>query len=268
MSMNRRGFLQLAGALSVAPGAHAAMEKAVPSPHPATFVLVHGAWTGGWVWHHVAAQLRRQGHEVYAPTCTGVGERAHLISPAIGLGTWIEDVSALLETEDLHQVHLVGSGFGGVVISGVADRARERIDSLIYFDALVIPDGSSAFDQFPPEVQERRRREIAASGDDSLLPAPPVRSFGLSSPAAIQRVAERLRPQPLRTYTDTLQLQSGVGNGLKRTYIDCTAPSFAPLVEVKQRLRQQEGWNWKELADSHDAMIENPDRVADLLASL
>lgn len=266
--MNRRNFLRfLAGTAAV--GALAGTgAPAAANASGKTFVLVHGAWTGGWIWQSVAAELRRQGHRVYTPTCSGVGERAHAFHSDIGLDTWISDVVSLLEWEDLQDVVLVGSGFAGVVITGVADRVASRLQSLVYFDALVIPAGVSAFDQFPAAVQARRRQEIAASGRPDLLPAPSAESFGLSDPAALRRVAARLRPQPLKTYTEPLVLRGPAGAGLPRVYVDCTQPEFPPLKEVKLRLRQQAGWQWRELAASHDAMVSHPSAVAELLAGL
>lgn len=263
--MDRRSFLRLGGAVAGSAYALPSMGHSEVLRTPRTYVLVHGAWTGGWVWNRVAPLLRSSGDSVFVPTCTGVGERAHLINSDVGLDTWIQDVTSLLEVEDLRDVVLVGSGFSGVVISGVADRVRDRIGTLVYFDALIIPNGSSAFQQFPADIQERRRREISASGNDAILPAPSVQSFGLASPSDIEWVRKRLRPQPLRTYTDSLQLQNPVGNGLKRVYVDCTQPSFTPLVEVKKRLKQQDGWIWKELVGSHDEMVADPNKVASLL---
>lgn len=266
--MDRRSFLRLAAGTAALGALSATGARAATSPGVKTFVLVHGAWTGGWIWQAVAATLRQQGHRVYTPTCSGVGERAHMVQVGIGLDTWIDDVVAVLEWEDLQDVILVGSGFAGVVISGVADRAAARLQRLVYFDALVIPAGVSAFDQFPAALQVRRRQEIAASGRPDVLPAPTAASFGLKEPAALARVEARLRPQPLKTYTDPLRLHGPLGAGLPKVYVDCTEPPFPPLKDVKVRLKSQGGWQWRELAASHDAMVSHPEQVAALFAAL
>lgn len=106
-----------------------------------TFVLVHGAWLGGWAWKHVTPRLRMAGHEVFAPTLTGLGERVHLAHPGVGLETHIQDVVNVLVFEDLQQVTLVGHSYGGIVITSVADRTPERLAQLVYLDAFVPEDG-------------------------------------------------------------------------------------------------------------------------------
>lgn len=114
----------------------------------ATFVLVHGATAGGWVWRPVPSLLRAEGHEVYTPTLTGLGERAHLLSPEVDLGTHIQDVVNVLEFERLSQVILVGHSYGGVVVTAVAERIPERLAQLVYIDALVPADGESVADLY------------------------------------------------------------------------------------------------------------------------
>ena len=131
----------LVAAALLAPPA-AAEEEPRPSGQR-TYVLVHGAWGGGWAWRDVADRLRARGHEAYRPTLTGLGERRHLATEDVGLDTHIEDVVNLLVFEQLHDVVLVGHSYGGMVISGVADRVPERIAYRIYIDAFVPEDGES-----------------------------------------------------------------------------------------------------------------------------
>ena len=118
----------------------------------ATFVFVHGAWQGGWCWVRVARLLRKQGHEVYTPTLTGLGERAHLLSEKINLDTHIQDVLGVLQSEELDNIVLCGHSYGGMVITGVADGAADRIRSLVYLDALVPADGQNLLDVLPSEI--------------------------------------------------------------------------------------------------------------------
>src|SRR5215469_7235356 len=135
MALNRRRFLATAGVLSVAPSLAEAAQSSKKKPKPATFVLVHGGSHGGWCWQRVAKRLRSAGHDVYTPTLTGLGERSHLLRPDIDLDLQIEDVVQVLKYEDLHDVILAGHSYGGMVITGVADRALDRIAWLVFLDA-------------------------------------------------------------------------------------------------------------------------------------
>lgn len=120
----------------------------------ATFVLVHGGWHGGWGWRRLTPLLREAGHEVFAPTLTGLGDRAHLRRLDTGLATHVADVAAVLELDDLHDVVLVGHSYAGMVITGVVQRCGERIRELVYFDAFVPAPGQSFFDLIGPERRE------------------------------------------------------------------------------------------------------------------
>ena len=121
------------------------------------FVLVHGAWHGGWCWRHVAERLREHGHQVFTPTLTGLGERAHLLDANTGLSSCIADIAGVIAAEELQDVVLVGHSFAGPVITGVADRMPERLKHLVYLDALVVQNGQSALSLFSAEVQQERR---------------------------------------------------------------------------------------------------------------
>lgn len=135
----------------------------------AAFVIVHGAWGGGWEWRDVEARLRARGHEVTRPTLTGLGERSHLVSSEVTLETHLEDVLRHLRFEDLRGVVLCGHSYGGMVVRGVADRMPERIAGVVYVDALVPADGECAFDLIGPGFANALR----ASATGGLLPAPP-----------------------------------------------------------------------------------------------
>ncbi|MCM0589758.1 MAG: alpha/beta fold hydrolase [Gloeotrichia echinulata DEX184] len=232
------------------------------------FVLIHGAWSGGWCWKRLTALLRNSGHEVSSPTCTGVGERAHLNTKAVGLGIWIQDVVNHIEQEDLSEIILVGSGFGGVVITGVADRIPKSIRKLVYLNALVIPSGKSAFDQLPPDVVAARLRQVEKEGKGINIPVPSVESFGLKNPNDIQWVASKLKPQPVNTYMEKLSLKASIGNKLPKVYIDCTNPPFKPLIEVKRRIKTEKDWDWRSINTGHDAMISAPKLVQEILEGI
>ena len=122
-----------------------------------TYVLVHGAWHGSWCWKRVRKALQANGHDVFTPTLTGLGERSHLLSREVNLETHIDDVVNLIRWEELSNIVLCGHSYGGVVVSGVADRVPDRIGALIYLDAFVLEDGRSVHDEVPPDQKERQR---------------------------------------------------------------------------------------------------------------
>ena len=230
------------------------------------FVLVHGAWHGGWCWRDVAAVLRTAGHQVFTPTMTGLGERAHLLNAQVGLSTFIDDIAAVILSEELDNVVLVGHSFGGHVINGVADRMPQLLRQLIYLDGLVVQHGQSALSIMPPAVQAERTRTMDAEGLRMTIPSPD--QFGLSDPAQLVWVMRQLTPHPLKGYTEPLQLQHPLGNGLPKTYIAVTDPWYPPLAELRQWVRSQPDWDWRELAACHNAMVSAPLALASLLMEL
>jgi pimeloyl-ACP methyl ester carboxylesterase len=230
------------------------------------FVLVHGAWHGGWCWRDVAAVLRTAGHQVFTPTMTGLGERAHLLNAQVGLSTFIDDIAAVILSEELDNVVLVGHSFGGHVINGVADRMPQLLRQLIYLDGLVVQHGQSALSIMPPAVQAERTRTMDAEGLRMTIPSPD--QFGLSDPAQLAWVMRQLTPHPLKGYTEPLQLQHPLGNGLPKTYIAVTDPWYPPLAELRQWVRSQPDWDWRELAACHNAMVSAPLALASLLMEL
>jgi pimeloyl-ACP methyl ester carboxylesterase len=229
-----------------------------------TFVLVHGAWHGGWCWANVASILRGRGHTVFTPTQTGLGERSHLLSKWIDLEVFITDIANVLKWEDLNEVVLVGHSFGGNAISGVADRMRDRVRQLIYLDAVILENGQSAFSQLPKEVvQARTKAAQETSGGLSIPPPPPV-AFGITDPAQTHFVASRLTPHPFNTYTAPLTLANKVGNSVPASYIVCTDPIYEPL-EASRSWAKLAGWKLIEIKAGHDAMVIAPNLLSDLL---
>jgi pimeloyl-ACP methyl ester carboxylesterase len=228
-----------------------------------SFVLIHGAWHGGWCWREVARRLRAAGHQVFTPTMTGMGERAHLLTATVGLSTFIDDVCAVIECEELNDVVLVGHSFGGLVISGVADRMPERIRQLIFLDALVVKSGESAVDTLPPAVQSERSQTIDAQGLRMKVPAPD--KFGVFEPQQVEWLLRRLTPHPLKAYTERLILRHPLGNGLTKTYIAATDPWYPPLTGVHEWVKDQTDWEWREIAAGHDAMVTAPEVLSRLL---
>jgi pimeloyl-ACP methyl ester carboxylesterase len=233
-----------------------------------TFVLVHGAWHGGWCWRLVAEALRGAGHRVITPTQTGLGERRHLLRPGLTLDLFVDDIVNVLEAEELEEVVLVGHSFGGNAISGAADRVPERLRHLVYLDAMVIEGGQTPFGTMPEEVVATRRRQAAESGG-LTIPCPPTAAFGIPEGHALEGwVRRRLTPHPAGTYESPLTLRHPLGNGVKRTYIACTAPVYAPLAPTQARLRGRPGWGWQEIATGHDAMVTAPEELARMLMAI
>jgi pimeloyl-ACP methyl ester carboxylesterase len=230
-----------------------------------TFVLVHGAWHGGWCWSRVADRLRAVGHRVFTPTQTGLGEREHLLSKDITLDTFRADITNVIEAEELNEIVLVGHSFGGNAISGVADVMPERVRHLVYLDSLVIEGGKSPFDGLSAEVVAARRKLAEESSGGLSLPNPPASVFGVSDAQDAEWVKRRLTPHPLSTYTSKLNIKGPVGNHLPRTYIHCTNPSYAALQASRDWVKAQAGWRFAEIATGHDAMVTAPDELARML---
>jgi pimeloyl-ACP methyl ester carboxylesterase len=217
-------------------------------------VLVHGGWGGGWEWREVERLLRLKGRDVSRVTLTGLGERAHLISPSVNLDTHVEDVIRHLELEDLDDVVLVGHSYGGMVVTGVADRVPERIAQLVYVDAFVPRDGESLFDLLPEGFVDGLR----SSAVDGRVP-PPGGDPGYP-PWYLERVAEH----PLAAFEQPLRLE-GRGNDIPSTYIRCTE-SDVPLESFIARARVA-GWTMRELATCHDAQVFDPAGLVGLLVA-
>jgi pimeloyl-ACP methyl ester carboxylesterase len=243
----------------------------------ATFVLVHGAWHGGWCWRKLTPLLRAAGHEVFAPTLTGLGERAHLAQADVGLTTHVQDVVNVLEYEDLAGVVLVGHSYGGMVITGAAHQAPGRLAHLVYLDAFVPADGQSMLDLGPPERRPNMEARVRAEGDGwrlpSLQPVPWeqfVRDVYLvTDEAEVAWLAARLGPQPFQTMTEPVRAANPEAAALPRTYIRCLQypnPAFDGFAE--QARQPGSGWRYHTLPTSHDAMVTLPRELAALLLAI
>jgi pimeloyl-ACP methyl ester carboxylesterase len=227
----------------------------------ATYVLVHGAWHGGWCWSRVARALQARGADIYMPTLTGLGERAHLASRDIGLETHIEDVLGVLEYEGLTNVVLVGHSYAGVIVTAVADRVPRRLSRLVYLDAVVPRSGQCLFDCAGPEFRTRIEEQVRTQGEGWRIPAASAERLGLTRDEDISWVVPKLVPHPYRTFLEPVQLRIPTST-VPRTYINCIGgkPRGGP------RTAQAEGIDdYHELSTGHDAMITAPEEVAELL---
>lgn len=232
-----------------------------------TFVLVHGSHDGGWIWHKLGPLLRAAGHEVYTPTLTGLSDRSHLLGCGVNLTTHVTDVANLLFYEDLSDVALVGNSYAGMVITGVAARIPERLKQLVYLDAYLPDDGQSEADLWPAEMRAAIEADEAAT--KGLRQPPPPALFGVTDPEMAEWLAARMTPQPLATYTEPVSVGGARSGAIRCAYIHCTSGQvstsiFAPFA-AKARAY---GWDVRELAADHVAMLTAPHAVAELLLDI
>lgn len=233
----------------------------------ANYVLVHGAWHGGWCWGPVAASLRGLGHNVYTPTLTGLGERSHLSSPSIGIQTHIDDVVRLLEWEDLNDVVLCGHSSGGLVITGVADRLPERVRALCYLDAFIPKDGDSLLSQLPSDMVVEFLEGVRGAGSGWLVPAPPI-TLWITDASLGQWVTDQLTMQPLRTFTEGLQLLGDWERIVQRWNVVARDHPRNLFRNQSERLQPDSAWQQRVLPGRHDLMLESPDAVCDVLVEI
>ncbi len=225
-----------------------------------SIVLVHGAWHGAWCWRRVLPLLRGAGIDAHAVTLTGVGDRAHLMGPSVDLHTHIQDVVALIEAEELTRLVLVGHSYGGMVVTGAADRLlRERpgvLAHLVYLDAVVPSPGDSWSSAHSEET--RNARITAAQPSGGLhFPPPDASVFGLAG-ADRDWVNRRQTPQPFRVYQQPLAFHAAAVAAVPRTFIDCTSPALATIAPSRVRVRREPGWRVVEMATGHDPMVSDP----------
>jgi pimeloyl-ACP methyl ester carboxylesterase len=229
------------------------------------FLVCHGAWGGGWTWKKMRPLMRAAGHRLIAPTYTGLGERAHLANPSIDLGTHIQDILNVITYEDLRDIVLIGHSYGGMVATGVANRARDRIRQLIYLDAFVPRDGQSLLDLLP-ESERQRMRGLAKAGDGwRLSPNPPPAD---TSPEDQVWLNARRVNMPIKCFETSLKLFSGQPN-LPRSYIYCTRISPAdPFGQFARRARSEPGWRHFEIDASHSPAVTAPVVLMELLEKI
>jgi pimeloyl-ACP methyl ester carboxylesterase len=226
-----------------------------------TFVLVHGAWHGGWCWNRLVPFLEAAGHRALTITLTGLGDRAHLISPTIDLNTHIADVVSMLEMDDLNDLVLVGHSYGGLVICGAAERAWKRIRRLVYLDALVPDHGQSGFDLNSPQFREKLEQDARNNGDGYKI-APIVDILGITDAKDLEWVRARLRPQPIGTFSQPVDAPT-FASRIPSTFILCKRFGF----DATAGRCRQSGWPVLEIDCGHDAMIIKPQELSELLVS-
>jgi pimeloyl-ACP methyl ester carboxylesterase len=229
----------------------------------ATFLVCHGAWSAGWAWKKMRPLLRAKGHELFTPTYTGLGERSHLARRDIDLETHIADVLGVLKYEDLRDVILVGHSYGGMVATGVADRASERIAHLVYVDAFAPRDGQSLLDLQAEENRRNVREAANREGEGWRVPPSPIPSD--TAEADLPWLLERRAMQPLQTFEQKIRL-TGAVDKLPRTYIYCTISRPGDVFrQFRERARTEPGWTCIDLNASHSPNVTAPEALAGIL---
>jgi pimeloyl-ACP methyl ester carboxylesterase len=235
------------------------------------YVLVHGAWHSGQAWDRVAPLLTAAGHRVVAPSLTGHGDKAHLLSPEVGLDTHIADIVGVIVEQDLTEVVLVGHSYAGLVISGVVNQVPERIAELVYLDAMVPVDGETAVDVMP--VTQMLIDLAAEAGSDWRIPPPPQPEdsvFGVTDPADIAWLRGMLSEQSVRCLQQPVRLDNRAADAIPRTHIHCVVGlpegySRRAVPPVQPNGTPAQVW---ELPTGHDCMITLPVELSELLLKL
>jgi pimeloyl-ACP methyl ester carboxylesterase len=229
-----------------------------------TFLVCHGAWSGGWAWKKMHPLMSAAGHRLVTPTYTGIGEREHLATPSIDLETHIEDILNVIRYEDLRDIVLIGHSYGGMVATGVADRARDRIAQLIYLDAFVPKHGQSLLDLNEPARQ--RMLDAVKAGDGWRLPPSPTPPD--TAPADVEWLTDHRVRQPIKCFEMSLELHGGELT-LPRSYIYALratpADTFRPFAE---RAKSEPGWRYYEIDASHAPNVTAPETLVSLLEKI
>jgi pimeloyl-ACP methyl ester carboxylesterase len=235
----------------------------------ATFVLVHGAMHGGWCWREVRQRLSGNGHEVYAPTLTGQGDRRQGLTPEVGIAAHVADLAELIWFEDLRDVHLVLHSYAGVLAGPVAEQAAGRLASVTFLAAFIARPGQCLLDVEPPDVARRYRELAASAGEGWRVPASPrfLEQWGITDRTLRAMVAPRLTDFPLRCLTDPVLFDPAALGQARKVYVNHTQPPLASL-QASFDLAVAAGWETHQLPYGHDLMLAAPGETATLLEAI
>ena len=227
-----------------------------------TFVLVHGAWHGGWCWRRVCDLLERQSHKVFAPTLTGLGERSHLMRAGIDVSTHVTDIVNVLKWERLSDVVLCGHSYGGMVVSGVAEQAGSAIGSIVFLDAFVPENGDSMAALTSQAVRDNLK--AASERGDLGVPPRPAAAF-LVNEKDQAWVDSLCGPQPIGTMTEKLTLTGARERIAKKAYIRAGAYPNPGFDKALARVKTDKSWRTYDVPCGHDVMVDMPERLAEIL---
>jgi pimeloyl-ACP methyl ester carboxylesterase len=228
-----------------------------------TYVLVHGAWHGGWCWVRVAERLRAAGHTVFTPTLTGLSDRSHLLAPNISLQTHIKDVANLISWEELTDVVLVGHSYGGMVITGAADRVADRIRTLVFVDAFTPRHGQAAFDLRAPEANALTLQKAKAGGGWRIAPTP-AEAF-MVNPADRAWVDAKCTDLPIGCFSEKLHLSGAVDRIADRVYVRAGAYPNPTFDKALADARADSRFRAHVVDCGHDIMVDEPAELARIL---
>jgi len=234
----------------------------------ATFVLVHGGGHGGWCYQPVTRRLQAAGHLVYAPSLPGMGEHTHQLHPGIDLDAHIDDVVNLLFYEDLTDAIIVGHSYGGMVITGVADRAPDRVGHRVYLDAAYPTDGESLHEHAFASIDPQRQNLYVENGVELVMKPEPFYAgfFGITDPELADWTNARLTPQPWACFAQKLVLRNEAAmRAIPETHIICTAT--IPGRDMDLLKQRSDGRVW-DIDTGHDLMLTEPDWVTERLLAL
>jgi pimeloyl-ACP methyl ester carboxylesterase len=229
-----------------------------------TVLVCHGAWGAGWAWKKMHPLMQAAGHRLLTPSYTGLGEREHLANPTVDLETHIQDILNVIKYEDLREIVLLGHSYGGMVATGVADRARDKVAQLIYLDAFVPRDGQSLFDL--NEAGRQPMRDLAKAGDGWRVPPNPTPPD--TPQADLEWLTARRVNMPIKCFETKLKLQNGEP-ALPRSYIYCTRIAPADTFgQFAKRAKSEPGWRYFEIDASHSPNVTAPDALMALLEKI
>ena len=235
-----------------------------------TFLLVHGAFHGGWVWDRVAPLLRSKGHDVFTPTLTGLDGGTQPSGGLVGLMTHIDDLVDILDREDLHDTVVVGHSYGGLPVTGACWRRADRIQTLVYLDAVFPLPGDTNLGYLPSNLQAQLLGSVERSPFGDVVPCPSPAAFGITDPEDLAWVASRLVPQPLWTFREPLPDRPPVlpRVDLVRLYLLCRDQAGRTAMKRHAERAAEAGVRVIELHEAHDLMVTNPEKVTDVLAAI
>jgi pimeloyl-ACP methyl ester carboxylesterase len=231
-----------------------------------TFVLVHGAWHGGWCYKRTAQRLRQAGHEVYTPTLTGLGERSHLMSRAINLDTHVQDIVNVIRWEELSDIVLCGHSYGGMVISGVCELIPEKLRALVYLDAFVPENNQSVMDLLPAELRISLADDAKNHGEGYLVSPIPAEVFrvNVEDAAWVDRMCVK---HPLACLEQKILVTGRIVRVPKRVYARAAEYKPSPFEPIAARLKSEPGWKVLSVPCGHDLMLDMPQETTEILIS-
>jgi len=229
---------------------------------PHTFVLVHGAWHGGWCWRRVADLLEQGGHKVFTPTLTGLGERSHLLRAGINVSTHVADVVNVLKWERLSDVVLCGHSYGGLVVSGAAEQMADKIGSIVFLDAF-LPENGDAMADLTSQAVRDGLKSATERGDLGVAPRPAAAFLVNEKDQAW--VDALCVPQPIGCMTEKLKLTGARERIGKKAYIRAAAYPNPGFDKAYARVKADPAWRTYQVPCGHDVMVDMPQRLAEIL---